>query len=396
MGLRFFKLRSQLLKRFRACIPLFSKHVPRVFEALLDNPEMDEAESEELLHYIWASVTFQIFSETGEEVRLWGDIATFELATRVWLVEWSNEGNAHASRLLALCMGPPNPSSPQAMPEQNLLKRRLLLDIARSRLDFSADDVMSLTLSRFRRSKGDVQASFFGILIFLFGSFKDSKATDVQAYSRAFARHYGAEAFVKSTEKMLKQINVDIDAPDASHLTATDDEIQVVSRCLSVFGLILYHFPGLAITPIKQALSRDLIRILACCSAQCVYSLLDQTGKNSVCSLIGDVLGGSIVARSVLLTARRSIAKYQRSMGRSTSNEYSVSEVFPFLESSDIRERWEIFFRRLYHYSSSFRVIEQERNIVVHACGNVRSICIAKWCSFLTLSQCSRIVVYEA
>ncbi len=316
---------------------------------------MEEAES--LLQHVWGSMQFLSFAASGEEARLWGDMEAFNLVVRIWLAEWSLEGNALASKLLAMCM---LSGGLLASPEDlHAAKRRLLLEIASSTMDFSADDIMCLMLSRFRRAKIEEMTSYFGILMFLIGAINDIGAPDIKAFYRAFERHQGVWVSIKSTDKMLKRWNFNVDAPDAS--LVVEDDVEIISRCLGVLSLVFTYSPDLPVTLLKQALGRDLLRILACCSTQCIFSLLNKGTQNSIHTILAETLGGAFAIRSVVLAAQRSITKYQLSMGRCRSDEYKLSEVFPSLTLSGSRDVWENFFLRLYHQSSSFRMIAMER-----------------------------------
>ncbi len=364
-GFDFYKNRPRFLDRLRSCFSFIHEQVVYNLYALASNGDKAEAHvSEQLLQCNWMNINFTLLAaEDGGQGHLWADMESFVVAARVWLAEWTPQGNSLASKILSACISSCDPRSVRPRSD----KRSALLEVATSRLNLSAEDIICLALARLRRADINDLAECLDIVTFLIGGTNPDNASEIQSIQRAFERHRGASVLLRSLNKVLKSWDFNLKEPNSSHVDM--EHMPLLSRCLK--ALLLELAQARSLVPLKQALNRDLIRLLACCSTQCIYSHLTPSDKDIITSILLKVLGEAFFIRHMVQTANRAVAKYQNSMGRAELDEYTLSEVFPSLTTADNRDVWEKFFRRLHHQISSFQTIARERREEIHACGNV-------------------------
>jgi len=366
-GFDFYKNKNNrpLLDRLRSCFSFIHEQVVYNLRALASYGDKAEAHvSEQLLQSNWTNINFTLLAaEDGDQGHLWADEESFIVAARVWLAEWTPQGNSLASKILSACIPSCDPRSVTPRSDE---RRKTLLDVATSRLNLSADDIICLALARLRRADVNDLAECLGIVTFLIGGTNPDNSSEIQSIQRAFERHRGASVLLRSLNKILKSWDFDLKEPNSSHVDMK--HMPLLSRCLK--ALLLGLAQARSLVPLKQALNRDLIRLLACCSTQCVYSHLTPSDKDIITSILLTVLGEAFFIRHMVQMANRAVAKYQNSMGRAELDEYTLSGVFPSLKTADNRDVWEKFFRRLHHQISSFQTIARERREEIHACGN--------------------------
>jgi len=372
VSIDFFEIRPRLLERLRSCVAFMRSNILRTLESLVDKREaFGEDQVGRLLQYCGQAMTFIASAVEGcgpghEEDHLWTDIQAFTVAARIWLEEWSPEGNTFAVKFLCICITSHDPQTVTVV-DDGINKRRALLDVAVSRLNFSADDIICLALARLRRSNYDDLTFHLIMVLFLIeGTDIEAESHEGQNFQLAFERHRGASVLLRCLDKILKKCDFDLDAPNSSHIDT--ENLKAISYCLESSARILVG--ARTLSPLKQALNRDLIRLFACCSTQQIHSKLTADNKAVISTILLQTARNSFVVRHIVQAAQRTVAKYQHTMGRDDSDEYTLSEVFPSLMTSDIKDVWEKFFLLLNHQSSSFRLIARERREEMHACGN--------------------------
>ncbi len=166
---------------------------------------------------------------------------------------------------------------------------------------------------------------------------------------------------VRCLEKVFKNCNFNLNDPDPS-LVAENAEI--LSQCL--FGLALGFDCAQCLGTIKQALDHGLIRLLACCSMKCIYSKLSKEGRTSLRLILSRGPGDIVVIRSIVLASQRAMANDSTVLNK--MGNLVLSEVYPSVMSSCIKEVWEELFRRLSHQTCAPQVIAKERYVCVWKC----------------------------
>ncbi len=300
-----------------------------------DDVDRDEG-SEELLGYIWSILN--CLTDTNAITGIGGMLGGsdgLEVATRIWLEEWSPIGNTHAAKILRESFESVTVSDSSVEPnEVRAVKRRLLLSTAMSSINFNyiADDVIRLALSRIRRSDVGDLVVHFEVVMFVMGGVTTKFASEFLDLQRAFVRHRGVSIALNCLRKVLKKIHFDLEAPDASLMAA--DDIEALSQCLQ--ALLLGLNTSQSNAPLKRALGRNLMWLFASCSTQCIYSRLQREDQGIIGEILKDVIENTLVIRSVLLAARRGISNYLRTSGRTISTTLTLLEVFPSLARSTV------------------------------------------------------------
>lgn len=370
LGFDFYKIRPRLLERLNYSIPYISRHVRSTLTAMGNCPDGTAVnDSIHLLAYCWSGIRFttQVSNHAGKG-EPWADSETLVLGAKVWLWDWTAQGNVFATKILLNAIA--SLRSRTFTPSQvRANQRRTLLEVA-AMCDFSADGLVRYALTRLRRAHIDNILDDIILVTFLLGGEGTENSSEFEPITRAFERHRGTSVLLMSLDKKLKDMKFDLDEPNSSPVDKED--MQVISGCLQayVFGLT----GSSSLLPLKRSLECELIRLLACCSTQRIYSQLTDKDKDTISFILSEALMDAFAIRRIVRTALSSIAEYQHSKGRDDSDEPPLLEVFPSLLNSDTKGVWERCFRRLYHQASSFRAISQERKEEIFVCGNVSSI----------------------